>query len=189
MIGTVRFRSNQCSVLNRGQHLLEELIDGIGVGDQEHVTGFWDYGCGLCEPQGKDLIAAAVDVEQGLGDGGVPPLEDGAEGPADKAVIAGADHLPHEASAGRGTHPDGMFYDRGEFEEAGGDELTQLEGACISIEFWQLVGYRDAADQDGANRRDALCYFHRHNTAEGKSGDDKGFCRIDLLYESKSIIA
>ena len=189
MIRTVRFRSNQCSVLNRGQHLLEELINGIGVSDQEHMSGFWDDGCGLCKPHREDFIAAAMDMEHGMGDCSVLPFENGAEGPADKAVIAGPDHLAHEASAGRGAHPDGMFYDRGELEEAGGDELAEMEGACEPIKFWQLVRCRNAADQDSTYRRDALCNLYRHNTAERKSGDDKGFGCIDLLCETKSVIA
>ena len=130
---TVRFRSNQCSILSRDQHLVEELVNGVGVGDQEHVSRFWDYGGGFCQPYGEDLIAAAMNMEYGMGDRSVFPLEDGAEGPADKAVIASTDHLPHEASAGGGAHPDGVFYDRGEFEEAGRDELAQAESACKPI--------------------------------------------------------
>jgi hypothetical protein len=106
-------RSDEGPLLDRGEYFVEKAVDGFGMGDEEHVSAFWkDMGWGG-QPEGEDLIAAAVDVVERLGDGAVLPLEDGIQGPADEAVIAGADHLSHQPAARCGTHPDGMFDDRG----------------------------------------------------------------------------
>ena len=101
------------SLLDRGQYFVEKFVDGFGVGNEEHVSAFWeDMGWGG-QADGEDFVAAAVDVVERLGDGGILPFQDGVQGPADEAVIACADHLSHQPAARCGTHPDGVFDDRG----------------------------------------------------------------------------
>jgi hypothetical protein len=92
---------------------VEEVIDGFGVADQEHMSALLDDMGWRGQAHGEDFVAGAVDMVKGLGDDRVFPFEDGVQGPADKAVIAGADHLSHQPAAGCGAHPDGVFDDRG----------------------------------------------------------------------------
>ncbi len=83
------------SFLDRGEDFVEEVGDGFGVGDQEHVAAFWDDMGWGGEADGENLVAAAVDMVEGLRNGVVPPFQDRAQGPADEPVIARANHLSH----------------------------------------------------------------------------------------------
>ena len=106
-------RSGECPFLDWEQDFVEEVIDGFGVADKEHMSAPGDYMGWRGQTHGEDFVAGAVDMVKGLGDDRVFPFEDGVQGPADKAVVAGSDHLSHQAAAGCGAHPDGVFDDRG----------------------------------------------------------------------------
>jgi hypothetical protein len=182
-------RSGECPLLDREEYFVEEVSDGFGVADEEHVSGFWDDMGWGGEADGEDLVAAAMDMVEGLGGGVVPPLQYGDEGPVDETVIAGADHLPHKPASRGGARPYGVFDDHAQFEEAGRYESFELKGAGDTIKSWEVVGNGDAADEDRANRRKAFGHFHCHDAAEGEACEDKRFSCVDLFYEPVGVIA
>jgi hypothetical protein len=57
--------------LDRGEYVVEEVSDGFKVADHKHMSGVWDdVGLGG-EADGEDLVAAAMDMVEGLRDGRV----------------------------------------------------------------------------------------------------------------------
>lgn len=168
---------------------MEKVVDGFGVADHKHMSSLGDDMSWGGEADGEDLVAASVDMVKRLGDSGIPPFKDGVEGPVDEAIITGADHLSHQPAAGGGAHPDRVFDDSAQFEQAGGDEAAQLQGTGDAVKRGQIVGYGDTADEDRANRGDAFGHFHCHDAAEGEACEDKRFRCVYLLHEPVGVVA
>ena len=140
------------------------------------------------EADGKYLVAGAVDVEEGLGDRGVLPFEDGGEGPADEVIVAGADDVHHELAVGGGAHEQTMLYGCSGFEEGGGDEFAEAEPARHAVIAREMRGDGDATYNDGAGGLEVFGHFDGHDAAERKADEGEGFAGVDLLGEPDGVV-
>ena len=86
------------------------------------MISFGDDMGGMGAPEGEDLVAGPVEVEKGLREDLVLPLQDGIKSPVDEAVVAFPDDVAHEAAVMGPRHGQAVFGDRGYFEEGGGDQ-------------------------------------------------------------------
>ena len=81
-----------------------------------------------------------------------------------------------------------MFRGTGGFQEGGGDQFAHSEAACDPEVSGEVVGDRDAANNDSANGADTFGYFDGHHPAQGKSDEDKGFGGVELAGEAEGVV-
>ena len=96
------------------EDLAEDVVDGLGPAEKEHMTTARDEVSGFGEVDREDFVPGAMNMIKGRRDFGVFPFQDRIEGPFDESVVSVFDHLQDQAFVFRAFHGERML-------NAGGD--------------------------------------------------------------------
>lgn len=106
----------------------------------------------------------------------------------DEPVVAVPDDITHQFPVCFGAHGQGVFEGAGGLQEGGRYELAHSQFPREFEISGQVIGDGDAANDDGADRRDPFGDLDGHHSAEGESDEDKGLGEIYLSGEAEGVV-